>query len=76
MTRVNKPLLDRTYELLDSTELSVPEVASGAEVGAEWLKKLRSRCIEDPSVNRIQRLHDFLSKGGLGRASNQVGRER
>lgn len=77
MSRGTKPLLDRTYELLDGldwTERTIPEVAQGANVGAEWLKKLRARTIEDPSVRRIQRLHDFLAGLGRSKGTNQVAR--
>jgi hypothetical protein len=30
-------------------------------LGYEWLKKLKADDIPDPSVNRIQKLHDFLN---------------
>lgn len=55
------PLLDRTLELLNASPLPPPEIAKGAAVGIEWLKKVKD--IEDPSVRRIQRLHDYLSTG-------------
>ena len=59
----DKKLLDRTFEMLDASKVSLPELAAGADVGVEWLKKLRARNIGDPSVRRIQRLHDFLVSG-------------
>lgn len=55
------PLLDRTLQLLsDSGSLNREEIARGAAVGVEWLKKLQGGSIADPSVRRIQRLHDYL----------------
>lgn len=53
-------MLDRTYRLLDSTNLTYREIATGAEVGFEWLKSLASRRIGEPGTSKIQRLHDFL----------------
>jgi hypothetical protein len=63
MPKNSTPLLDRTYELLKDAEATpLGDIATGADVGIEWLKKLRAGDINDPSVNRIQRLHDFLAK--------------
>lgn len=53
-------LLDRTMVLLKECPLPLPEIARGADVGFEWLKKLKAGEIPEPGVNRIQRLHDFL----------------
>lgn len=53
-------LLKQTYALLRETELSREQIACGADVGIEWLKKFQAEQIDDPSVNRVQRLHDFL----------------
>lgn len=54
-------LLDQTFALLDQCPLPRQEIARGADVGPEWLKKLAAREIADPSVRRIQKLHDFLA---------------
>lgn len=65
-------LLDRTTELLDkalAAGASLRELApEGGDVEYEWLKKFKAGKIDDPSVNRIQTLHDSLSRR-LARAS-------
>jgi hypothetical protein len=53
-------LLERTYCLLDSTDLTYREVAEGASVDMNWLAKLKQRQIIEPGVLKIQRVHDFL----------------
>jgi hypothetical protein len=57
---MNEPLLDRTVRLLDACELSPIDIARRANVGFEWLRKFQAGRIKDPSVRRVQRLHDFL----------------
>lgn len=55
-------LLDQTLVLLRQSELPREEIARGANVGLDWLKKLLGGHIDDPSVRRIQRLYDFLKE--------------
>jgi hypothetical protein len=54
------PLMQKTLELLRKCDLPLTEIATKSNLGVEWLKKLKAGSIPDPSVNRIQRLHDFL----------------
>lgn len=54
------PLFERTIELLENCELSLAEIANMSGLGFEWLRKLKADKIKDPSVNKIQELHDFL----------------
>lgn len=54
-------LLDRTYQLLDSTTLTYREIASGARVDINWLAKFKQRAIEEPGISKVQNVHDFLS---------------
>lgn len=58
---MTEPILDRTVKLLQRCELPRTELAKNAQVGFEWLKKFEAGDIRDPSVRRVQRLHDFLS---------------
>lgn len=58
-------LLDATRELLQvatSREISLAAIARGAgpPVEYDWLKRFAAGEIDDPSVNRIQHLHDHL----------------
>jgi hypothetical protein len=54
------PLLQKTLELLRNCDLPLTEIATKSNLGVEWLKKLKAGSIPDPSVRRIQRLHDYL----------------
>jgi transcriptional regulator with XRE-family HTH domain len=58
-------------KLLDKTNFMLPlvrahqttrEIADGADVGFEWLKKFEAGDIGNPSVVRIQKLHDYLER--------------
>lgn len=61
-------LLDLTLALLRESPLPRDDIARGAAVGPEWLKKLLGGHIPDPSVRRIQRLHDYLTSPAAQRA--------
>lgn len=56
------PLLTKTLDLLKSCDLPLSEIATKSNLGLEWLKKLKYGAIPDPSVNKIQTLHDWLVK--------------
>jgi hypothetical protein len=57
-------LLERTQELLTERRQvwSLTRIAqeSRGAVDREWLIKFARGAVEDPGVNRVQRLHDFL----------------
>jgi hypothetical protein len=59
------PLLESTIKLLKRATdkgISLREIApEGGPVEYEWLKKFYQEKIDDPSVRRIQALHDRLS---------------
>lgn len=54
-------LLDRTYTLLDATDLTYRQIAGGAAVDMNWLAKFKQRAIPEPGVGKVQRVHDFLT---------------
>jgi hypothetical protein len=56
------PLLETTLTLLRNCDLPLAEIAQRSNLGYEWLKKLKADAIPDPSVNKIQKLHDFLAQ--------------
>ena len=62
-------LLESTLALLQRATdqgISLREIApAGGPVEHEWLKKFYAGKIDDPSVNRIQALHDRLSTMNL-----------
>jgi hypothetical protein len=56
------PILEKTIELLDNCDLSLPELADMSGVHYEWLKRFKRGEIPNPGVKHIQRLHDFLAQ--------------
>lgn len=64
-------LLSKTRSLLADCDLPLKEIAAGAgePVTHEWLKKFAGDYQSDPTVTRVQRLHDFLVKHRQGRAA-------
>lgn len=55
-------LLQRTYELLERSDLTREEIAKGAGVGIDWLKKFAGQRIPEPGVKKVQAVHDFLAR--------------
>jgi hypothetical protein len=57
-------LLTKTRALLEASDLSLREIAEGAgpPVSYEWLKKFAGDYQSDPTVTRVQTLHDFLAR--------------
>lgn len=58
-------LLDRTHELLSSSDQSVEEIAKGADVTFYWLRRFKQGTILDPSVNRVQKVYEYLAGAPL-----------
>jgi hypothetical protein len=54
-------LLDKTLHMMKSTSLKVREICREADLSTRWYYDLLSGDIKDPSVNRVQRLYDYLS---------------
>jgi hypothetical protein len=72
---MTSPLLDRTHELIDAREESLREVAKGAQVGYEWLSKFAHHRIQDPSIRRVQSVHDYLA-GKVDPAANTTAEQQ
>jgi hypothetical protein len=58
---MERTLLQKTRELLDKCDLSLPEVANMSGLGYEWLKRFKRRATPDPTVSRVETLHNFLA---------------
>jgi hypothetical protein len=58
-------LMERTLTLLDSANLSLPEIYAKTGISFYWLRRFKSRKIADPSVNRVQALYEFLAAAPL-----------
>lgn len=63
-------LLLRTIQLLKERECSLPEVQAGTGLPWYWLRKFGTGEIKDPSVNRVQKLFEFLNGKPLDLSSN------
>lgn len=58
---MNESLLQRTYRLLDASDLTIREIADGAGINFHWLGKFKQKAFKDPGVTRVERLHQFLA---------------
>ena len=57
----DRALLPKTRALLSKCDLPLKEIADGAGVGFEWLRKFKSKSKHDFGVGKVQRLHDYLA---------------
>lgn len=60
-THVKGSLYSRTLDLLKQSGVPLPEIYKETHLPYYWLKKFSSGEIRDPSVNRVQRLYEFLA---------------
>lgn len=60
-TPVKGSLHSRTLDLLEQSRIPLPEIYKETHLPYYWLKKFSSGEIRDPSVNRVQRLYEFLA---------------
>ena len=60
---MKKSLYEKTLRLIQSRphNLTFAEISSKIDIGEDWLRKFAQGKIKNPSVNRIQTLHDFLN---------------
>lgn len=54
-----------TLELLRNSEESIDEVARKADVSFYWLRKFSAGTARDPSVNKVQRVYEYLAQRPL-----------
>jgi len=60
-TPVKGSLHSRTLDLLKQSGVPLPEIYKETHLPYYWLKKFSSGEIKDPSVNRVQRLYEYLA---------------
>lgn len=58
-------LYNTTLDLLTKTDIPMTTIASETALPYDWLKQLRRGKIPNPSVNRIQKLYEFLTNRAL-----------
>lgn len=54
-------LMTKTLELLNSASYTHLEVFSHTGIKPDWLTRFINGKINDPGVNRVQALHEFLT---------------
>lgn len=55
-------LLEQTKTLLQTRRQTLNQIATGANVDYSWLAKFSQGRIPDPSVRKVQAVHDYLSE--------------
>lgn len=59
-------LLKQTLDLLQNKrQKTIPEIAAESGLPYYWLRKMANGEIEDPGVNRVQKLYEYLSNTTL-----------
>lgn len=58
-------LYARTLELLKNSDKPLPLIYKETDLPFYWLRKLSQGEIKDPSVNRVQKLYEYLSGSTL-----------
>lgn len=60
-------LMAETLRLLKNRpkDLTLPDIEKATQIPFYWLRKFTSGEIKDPSVNRVQRLYEYLSGNKL-----------
>jgi len=59
---MKKTLLQKTQELIQTTSVPTAEICRAADVSKRWFYRFKNGEFSDPGVNKIQAIHDFLSK--------------
>lgn len=54
-------LYEQTLKLLIASELTILDIAERADLPYDWLVSIRYDRVKNPSVNRIQKLYEFLT---------------
>ena len=60
-TPIKGSLHRKTLDLLKQSGIPLLEIYKETNLPYYWLKKFRSGEIKEPSVNRVQRLYEFLA---------------
>lgn len=58
-------LMSQTWRLLKYRGQTLAEIQAGTGIPHYWLRKFLGREIKDPSVNRVQKLYEYLTGKAL-----------
>ncbi len=53
-------LKNSTLNLIDESRKPIRQIAIGSGVGYEWLIKFSKHGIKEPSIRKMQKVHEFL----------------
>lgn len=59
---IESRLLAETRELLNQRTQSLREISEASDINYHWLRKFLQGQIDDPGVNKIERLHGYLKR--------------
>jgi transcriptional regulator with XRE-family HTH domain len=59
-TDAMESILERTYRLLEKTDLSYLEIAEKTGLTKSWVAKFAQGAIDDPGVNKVELVHNLL----------------
>lgn len=57
---MNNSLHKQTIDLLNRTDVPLPTIAKETDVGYRWLCDFKAGRFDDPGVNKVERVHNFL----------------
>ena len=60
-TPTQKPLLEKTLELLRETDLTAKEISTATGINYHWVAGLRKGQFTDPGVNKVEVIYNFLA---------------
>jgi hypothetical protein len=63
---MQETLMEKTRRLLRESDRSLPQIYAdlngrGSTISYFWLRKFHSGGVKDPSVNRVEELHRYLT---------------
>jgi hypothetical protein len=65
ITDTESTLLEETQRLLQETDKPLLEIYRETGLNFYWLRKMASRSIPEPGVNKVQKLYEYLTQTKL-----------
>lgn len=68
---MSQNLMEETLRLLEERQDTLPEIYVATGLNYYWLRKFKSREMKDPSVNKVQKLYEYLAGRKLIPVTNE-----
>ena len=68
-TAMTESLLERTIRLTKESGIPLVQICRDTGLGRRWMHKLLAGQLTDPGVNKIERLHNYLTAKQDGAAA-------